>query len=341
MRERSSLIRWYGRVGWLAAFAMIGACARVDAGDDTAVPAVVTGTVVDGTGKPVAGISVSAKTWEKVEPVMSGADGSFRLTLPSNAEGRVWAMLAARSDDGRLGLQLVSHDAARPEAVKITLKPARTLDVRVMNGSGRPVAGAAVHLLARFYQVAEGRTDNAGRWAAPVAADLKAWGVYALQSKVGFDYAQAERARGSAEPLLPLPDRITLNLDGARPPLRIKAVDQNGKPLKGIKLGPWLIQKPRHESEMNGMTDTFVTTGQDGIATLDWLPALMEGKISIVARSTDYYPPDHATWIDSDKPIDGVTIRFLPLEASPARSPLPTDAPWSARRSGWRARARR
>src|SRR4051794_25501086 len=104
MSIRSRIVRWPGWVGWLAAIAVLGAGASVGVGDEADGRAVVTGTVVDEAGKPVAGVQVSAEVWEPIELATTGADGTFRLSLPTNRASRVYATLVARSGDGRLGL---------------------------------------------------------------------------------------------------------------------------------------------------------------------------------------------------------------------------------------------
>ena len=84
----------------------------------------------------------------------------------------------------------------------------------------------------------------------------------------------------------------------------------------GVKVGPWLIAKPGHAAQANlgGISRTWNGTGKDGLVTLDWLPAHVTGKISIMAHSADWYSSDNATWIDPEKPVDEVTITQLPYE---------------------------
>ena len=66
---------------------------------------------------------------------------------------------------------------------------------------------------------------------------------------------------------------MALTLDGFRT-VRIKAVDQDGNPLAGVALTPWLIRKAGRRSDVNLSTlIKCATTGPDGVATFDWLPA--------------------------------------------------------------------
>ena len=56
--------------------------------------------------------------------------------------------------------------------------------------------------------------------------------------------------------------------------LRVKTVDRNGKPVAGVKLGPWYIHKPGHEADSNPAPtfDSWPVSGADGIAVIDWMP---------------------------------------------------------------------
>jgi uncharacterized GH25 family protein len=163
-------------------------------------------------------------------------------------------------------------------------------------------------------QIVAGRTGSDGRWLGKIPTDVGNWSIYALKASAGFDYACAARPDGSKEPWHALPERLTLTLDGARPPLRVKAVDPAGKPLAGVLVGPWLLQKPGREVQMNGMIDAFVKTGDDGVASLEWLPARIEGQISIVTESPDYYTLRTSAWIPADPPVDELAIVHLPYE---------------------------
>src|SRR5262249_40944495 len=127
MRTRSIVIRRSRSVVRLLALAAFISGASLHAAEDAAERVIATGKVVDDDGKAVAGVRVSAEAWEPVEPATSGVDGTFRLSLPINNASRIYALLVARSGDGRLGLKSVSFDAAKPEPISISVKPARPL----------------------------------------------------------------------------------------------------------------------------------------------------------------------------------------------------------------------
>jgi protocatechuate 3,4-dioxygenase beta subunit/thiol-disulfide isomerase/thioredoxin len=284
--------------------------------DDTSARATIVGAVVDEAGKPIAGAKVWAPDWGKRQPATTATtdtEGRFRVSIPRLSGGQVFATLLAEGSDGRLGLQHIG--GAKLEPVRIVLRPSRGLSVRVRDRDGRPVPGAEVGVFSSFRRVAGGRSNAQGRWTGRVPSDLAGWGVNVLKGGVGFDYAVGERARGSLEQPRPLPDELAFTLDGARS-LRVKTVDQDGKPIAGVKVGPWFIHKPGREEDSNPAptVDSWPSSGPDGSAVIDWLPRDFVGMIGISVSSDDFYPPNHATWIAADKPVTELKLTLYPLE---------------------------
>jgi RNA polymerase sigma factor (sigma-70 family) len=278
--------------------------------------AIVTGTVVDEAGKSVAGATVTAPNHPKSRPTTSAADGSFRLPLGSPPQEWLHATLFVHGQDGRLGAASISQ--RKPEPVRVVLKPAHELTVRVTDGGGKPVAGAEVHFLAYMSPFVAGRTDTGGNWTTRVPAGTTVWAVHARKAKLGFDYA-VPGSRGSQEPPRPLPDKLALTLDGART-LRVKTVDRDGKAIPGVKVGPWYIQKTGREEDINlsGTTAFWPSTGADGMVLFDWFPEQIGRGLPIITRSDDFYAPDWNS-LKQDKPSQEMTITMLPLEALSGR----------------------
>ncbi len=220
--------------------------------------------------------------------------------------------------------------AEKPKpAERAAPKPTRDLVVRVTDGDGKPVSDAEVHLLVGMSPVVAGQTNGDGRWAGRVPADdAKRWSVFARKSKVGFDYATAERSPGSQKELRPLPQQLTLKLDGART-VRIKTVDGQGKPIAGIKVGPWFIHKPGREANVNlsGTSAFWPTTDKDGVAVLDWLPKRFEQNLPIMTWTDDYYAIDRFIIVRADKPDAELTIPHLPMERLSGRVTHAKDRP--------------
>jgi RNA polymerase sigma factor (sigma-70 family) len=275
--------------------------------------AVVIGKVVDEADRPVAGATVKAPGFEKCRPTTSGADGAFRLELGYPAPDWLHAVLLVEDAKGRLGYLYVSQK--KPEPVQVVLKPARETGVMVTDGDRNPVAGAEVCFLGDMARLIGGRTDAAGRWTGRVPADVRDWSVFARKANVGFDYVVSQNYRSPESKPKPVPAQLPLTLDGART-LRVKTVDRAGKPIAGVKVGPWYIQMPGHDGDINlsGTTAHWPKTGKDGAVAFDWLPTRFAHSLSIMVASADYYSLDTATLLMLDKPTDEMTIEMLPLE---------------------------
>ena len=322
--EFNSRSRLVGLIVTIAGL-IISQIASADDGTSNTIP--LAGTVVDEAGKAVAGAEVWAMAYPSPKPVKSDNEGAFQLDFENSLSGRIFTTVFARGGDGLLGVLPVSQVANEAKAVKIVLKPARSLEVVVKDGEGKGVEGADIHFEVSMRQFLEGKTDAEGLWKAMVPSDAKTWSIYALKSKIGFDYATAERARGAIQPLNPLPDRLTLTLDGVRSPLTVKTVDRGGKPLAGVKVRPWLIKKPGSESELNGLMDASVTSDEKGLASLDWLPARFERALGILATLDNYQPSDHAAWVTLDKPVNELTITLIRSERLSGKVTTPDGRP--------------
>jgi RNA polymerase sigma factor (sigma-70 family) len=290
-----------------------GAAGARPASADVEQDAVVIGKVVDEAGKPIAGATVHAPGLEKSRPTTSAADGAFRLPLGSPAGDRLHAALVVEDGAGRLGYLFLSQKKTEP--VEVVLKPAHALRVVVTDGAGKSVPGAEVCFLGDMAPLSSGRTDAEGRWVGRVPMDVKGWSVLARKGKVGFDYAVSHHSRSVDPQPKPLPRQLRLSLDGART-LRVQTVDREGKPLAGVKVGPWYLEKTDHNGDINlsGMTAGWPVTGKDGSVVLDWLPDRFVRGIPILTDSEDYYSPDNATSLEQEKPTKELTISLLPME---------------------------
>ena len=185
------------------------------------------------------------------------------------------------------------------------------------------MAGAEVGVFSGFQRVGGGKTDEQGHWTGRVPGELPGWAINALKGGVGFDYATSERARGSLAKPLPLPDEVRLTLDGTRN-FRVKTVDRDGKPVSGVKLGPWFIHKPGHEADSNPAPtiDSWPVSGPDGIAVIGWIPLKYEGSIGINIDSDDFSTADNATWVAAGKPVDALTLVVDPKKKLSGRVTL-------------------
>jgi protocatechuate 3,4-dioxygenase beta subunit/thiol-disulfide isomerase/thioredoxin len=274
---------------------------------------ILQGIVVGEDDKPVVGATVKNVGWrETSEPVRTDALGRFEVPADVGQSGWIYAGCYAQTDDGRIGF--VSVEQQKPELLRIVVKTAREVTISVQDGQGQRVPDAPVHFLADMRVLAQGKTNAEGRFTCRAPADLKNWGLYAYKSKVGFDYATSDRGRNSLAVSHPLPELVTLKLDGART-VRFKAIDQNNKPVSGVRIGPWTIHKPGAEAEINlsGTAATWPATDESGVTLIDWLPERFEQALSFINRVEGYYSTNHSAYMLADKPVEELTFNLLPL----------------------------
>ncbi len=235
----------------------------------------IDGIVVDDQGRPVPGAVVHAD--EEADPIggKTAPDGTFTLGMkPAPLYTR---MLVAEADGGaRFGM--VRFDPSRQygakEPVRLVVKPARSVMVRVKDASGAPVPGAAVEAFdygSRFH--ATTAPDGVATLRVPADASIRC--VIGLKSGAGFDYFENYRTTppNARIEFPPLPAEITLTLDGAQT-VRIKVLGPDGRPMPGVAIAPWRPSKPGKIETLDvsrGAT-TRATTDAMGVAVFDWLP---------------------------------------------------------------------
>lgn len=138
----------------------------------------LTGTVADDTGAPVAGARV-ALTWEgdanSVNTLLSGLRGRMQWGVETDATGRFATLLEPRPGSGSVKASkdgfLPSESTAitlgddEPAPLAIVLRRVPTTRIRLVRPSGAPVAGAwlAAFPLPGKPRRVDGRTDGAGR----------------------------------------------------------------------------------------------------------------------------------------------------------------------------------
>ena len=235
----------------------------------------VQGVVVNEQGGPVPAAVVHAREEADAAGAKTAADGTFTLWFgPTEMYTR--ELVALTHDGARMGL--VRFDPPRQYAardlVRIVIKPARAITVRVKDAAGAPIPGAAVEAFDYAYQF-HSMTGPDGLASLRVPADARIPGVIGLKSGAGFDYFENYRTTPPFPEFAfpPLPAEVALTLDGART-ARIKVVDPDGKPVAGAVVKPF---RPRKAGKLatievaHGAT-TRATTDAQGVAVFDWLP---------------------------------------------------------------------
>ena len=156
-------------------------------------------------------------------PVRTAADGTFQLRLPRHRQARLDAAAA-----GHLELR---KQALRPgDGTELRLQPAAVLAGEVVDGAGRPVAGAMLWTPLSWGASASAWSGRDGRFR---LAGLLPDGVYHL-TVTGEGFARTSaRLRTAAAGRAPVPARVVLDAGRA---LAGQVVDGEGQPLPGAEL---------------------------------------------------------------------------------------------------------
>ncbi len=260
----------------------------------------VEGVVVDPEGRPVAGVSLQLLLLRKQDPIVqSDASGRFRFDVEVPPRGRtILARLADGSQQAFYRFPWVTNPKEKPrEPVRLTLRPARVIDVSVVDGESKPVSGAFVGASLTVEPLDSGHTDRNGKCTLRVPAEAPMQNVFALKSGFGLDYVafkpkdMASLESGPSDEL-EIKMSTVLTLDGART-VQVKLLDPEGKPMAGAKVNSWYFQKPRQSAlehwntlNVSGIRELTEKTDVHGLVRFDWLPAWNTDKITF-----SYSPP--------------------------------------------------
>ena len=271
------------------------------------------GTVVDEAGAPVVGASVRAKGNVKSDDVAtSGADGRFLLRVGGHFLAR--CSVVAEADGGtRLGHAV--HDdlvVGPPELLRIVLKPARPLTVRVADAAGKPVAGAVVLVRTSAFDpfaVDPGTTNAQGVARLRVPANAGVETVTALKDGVGANYFENYRSRPVGRPGPPPPE-VSLTLDGART-VTVTAVGSDGRPVPGLTLAARLGRLGKLDTaDVFDPAVTSKVTDAGGVARFPWIPSSGAAWVGLISRRGYSARDEVSVGVDAKGDVSG-TIRVI------------------------------
>jgi hypothetical protein len=246
------------------------------------------GRVVDASGQPVAGASVSFYM-EGGEPGRTGADGSFALTLPrpdiqgghSPFAANTLALLVRQGEQKLGAIELVSRNDLLSNKVSIIAKPMASAKVHVVLPSGKPAVGARVSELtilasdggsSSYSNLSDISTDAHGNAA---VSDLKTGASYSITASLPGFFDSGKRPR--IELGTTIPSVINIKLQLATRVQKGKVIDENGKPVAGAEVS---VEAPG--------TRTLASTETDatGHFTLRGLP---DSAVNLSASKNNHY----------------------------------------------------
>ncbi len=279
---------------------------------------VVRGLVVDVQGAPVAGVRFFTFLSPENEAAgESDSRGRFDLrikqrTVPGLA---LFAQTADRSLQAYHQLESDLDGVRSPSPVRLVLKPARALEIQVVDQNGKPVPGAVVGVVCAQRGLDHVRSDSQGKASLLVPADAPLHRVYAFQSGLGLDYLSfpgKDRALTGDLPQAPdLSRPLVLKLDGAKT-VRLRLVDPEDRPLAGISVFPWYFSKPKWRDDLNlsGLFQFRAKTDAKGLVAFDWIPAWYAQPLTLWHESRDRWVPARITY-DPAKQQGEMTVRLL------------------------------
>ena len=206
---------------------------------------------------------------------------------------------------------------------RLTMLPAQSIDVQVVDGSGTPVADAMVGVVVDYRGLETGHSDQYGKYTLRIPAKAPLQNIYALKSGLGLDYLSFPAA-GRVSPDLPQPPDLSrpliLQLKGATT-IRIKLIDTEGRPIEGIPVGPWYLQKPEWGPldmlNIGGVKDFQKKSDAAGMAVFDWIPSWNKQSIFFWPSGGDRWARDRIAW------DPGITRKIPPKSRRDCNGPCP------------------
>ncbi|MBL8814344.1 MAG: hypothetical protein JNM43_29520, partial [Planctomycetaceae bacterium] len=303
--------------------------------DESFEPILLSGRVVFESGEPAVGSVVSIElrkrgsTERQTARIVTSDDGRFRARIRVEPEILVATPILAESADGQLAGMFgfaSNRDIGRQERVEIRLANFRKLSVLVTDNSGAGIQGARVAVCTGlpFYTKA-GSTNSDGVATIQVPANCRIEQVVAWSDAQGLDYrllqpSPDENVAGNVPPADLFPtNQLTLKLEGAVP-VSFKVVDQQGQPLVGAMVRPWLLRRDSASGFLNcsgfGSELTTLTDAQ-GTTEFPWFPAWQKQNVVVwpshpgFVRKRVVFQPDDVTGVQ-----EIVLTRLVPIRGT-------------------------
>jgi protocatechuate 3,4-dioxygenase beta subunit len=245
--------------------------------------------VVDADGKPVIGADVIAMAdFRRVSGGQTGKDGRWKGAVPSDLFDSV-ENWGVVAKKSKVGLDYAVPKRPTPLGLKDMLKDIKT----------------AQEMMEEKFKKA--KTPKSAAKAPDVAPAKKS-----VESK-----EKAER----------MPSQFRLTLDGART-VRIKTLDQDGKPVAGVRVGVSLLQIPGRADRINlsSLMELWPATTIDG-AVFDWLPDRFINAISFITYSDDFYAIIDLPGLKGPEIAQELTRTMAPRERLSGRVTQPDGRP--------------
>jgi hypothetical protein len=299
----------------LLAVALIALATCISVADNPAADLVeIRGTVLDESGQPASGATVTAII-EPVDPPTAKTDAAGRFALKLDRQRANYLHLLASAEGGRRQAMFI-RDQKKPQpldAVELTLGKTRQIEVVVVDDKQQPVAGAETGALLYHTRTTQQQTDAQGRANLLVPAAAPLTYVYALKPHAGLDYVyfrQPEQSDDNPHWLKQDHDQpVTLTLRGVQP-IAYRMVDDKEKPLPGVRVYPTYLDLPQKGQPLVADWMTVVT-GNDGLARFTAMPLGIQQPVPFLAKKQHYYCDERLLFDPANKAIE-TTARLAP-----------------------------
>ncbi len=267
-------------------------CGQESERDPGQASALLRGVVTDEQGTPVVGATVDTVRYDGVVTTgtKSTEGGAFVLRVPNDSY--FGSAILIQDESKRLAslISASSYNLASSKTVfRAVLKPLRATKVTVVDRDGNPLADASVRLFADYGRLAEMRTDALGQTQFQFPYDAQVDWIVAYKPGFGLDYYENYDSFPT-QIRLDMPAEVKLKLDGFTS-VKVKVVDTNNKPIPGVAMTPWSIQKVGKVSYVNLSGDELGQTDANGIATFDWIPHDLNRAVTFLIRDKRFHCP--------------------------------------------------
>lgn len=187
------------------------------------------------------------------------------------------------------------------DGIRINLQPTRDAEIEVVDGEGKPIAGARVAVRLEYPNILYGsKTDALGKAAVNMPADERIETLMAWKDHAGLDYKLYKLNRYDKADIQAVPPEFPsdrperLVLDGAQP-ITVTIVDgADGTPIDGADVYPWTLRKDQATDSLNLFffaEHIAQTASKSGTTTFDWMPAWHKTPLTFWPNADGYERP--------------------------------------------------
>ena len=255
----------------------------------------ISGSIVDMDGKPAEGAVVAlcrhSQDIASGKQTTAGAEGHFSITtsvglkivetmhLESKlADGSQIGFLALRSYEEKIDLT----------AIELQLDAVKKARMLVIDADEKPIEGArvCVRLGEILGRTLSAKTDKSGIAELTYSDSEPVAVAFAWKEGAGLDYHLYQPAQQGFGATFSMEKPERFKLDGATS-LKLKYVDENDRPLQGIKVNPLILRKSMGANlRTNDLNLSFFSrftqeqTDANGEVSFGWLPSWQKGLLS-------------------------------------------------------------